>query len=109
LAAENLRHHQSQRDQNNILCIVRVPLLHLAGFVEVDDEGNKHTDMVGRNTLLESGELGKAQYVEHSGAGVGAGFQDLALRRSPSWSRHRTGHRPRSANLLKQSKRQRNH
>ncbi|UEM18965.1 DUF4055 domain-containing protein [Skermanella mucosa] len=77
LATENLRHYQSQSDQNNILRIVRVPLLHLAGFDEVDDEGNKRTVVVGPNTLLESGEMGKAQYVEHSGAGVGSGFEDL--------------------------------
>jgi hypothetical protein len=79
LAWLNVEHWQKSSDQSNILHVARVPILHWAGYgAEYDDQGNEVLITVGPNTLAKSkSEKAKLEYVEHSGAAIGAGRQDL--------------------------------
>jgi hypothetical protein len=72
LADLNVAHWQSQSDQRNILHVARVPILHGAGF----DEDTKIT--IGPSAMIRSSDpQAKLEYVEHSGAAIGAGDKDL--------------------------------
>lgn len=72
LAEVNLTHWQSQSDQRNILHVARVPILFGAGFANGD------TMEVGAGTMATSSDPNaKLMYVEHSGAAIDAGRQDL--------------------------------
>jgi len=74
LAWLNLRHWQSQSDQDNILHIVRVPQLFGAGFAE----GTLTGASIGPNSVLSSPDpTAKLSYIEHSGKGIEAGLNDL--------------------------------
>lgn len=76
LAELNVRHFQSLSDQNNILKIARVPLLHIAR--NRDANGDEDTDLViGGNRAIETGPNDKIAFVEHTGAAIGAGQADL--------------------------------
>jgi hypothetical protein len=68
LAFLNVKHWQSQSDQDHILHIARVPLLVAVG---VDDD----TDItVGSNSAINlSSKDADLKFVEHSGASIGAG------------------------------------
>ena len=68
----NIAHWQSQSDQRNILHFARVPILFGSG--RTDDE--PITISVGQMTTATAPEA-KLQWVEHSGAAIGAGRQDL--------------------------------
>lgn len=73
LADVNIAHWQSQSDQRNILHFARVPILHASGRNE--DEGDLK---FSAGTAIVSGDpQAKLQWVEHSGAAIGAGRQDL--------------------------------
>lgn len=72
LADVNIAHWQSQSDQRNILHFARVPILFGSG--RTDDE--PITISVGQMTTATAPEA-KLQWVEHSGAAIGAGRQDL--------------------------------
>ena len=73
LADVNIAHWQSQSDQRNILHFARVPILHAAGRSE--DEGPL---VVSSGTAVASSDpQAKLEWVEHSGAAIGAGRQDL--------------------------------
>lgn len=71
LAHMNVKHWQSQSDQDNLLHIARVPLL----FMFTDDEDFALTISAGKATRMPAG--GDAKYVEHTGAAIGAGRQSL--------------------------------
>lgn len=74
LAYLNVKHWQSQSDQDNLLHVARVPLL----FVFTSDEQFKLVISSGSATRMPAD--GKAQYVEHTGAAIEAGrtsLQDL--------------------------------
>jgi hypothetical protein len=72
LADLNVAHWQSQSDQRNILHVARVPILFGAGFQE-DDKIE-----IGASRMVRSSTVGTTlEYVEHSGAAIGAGDKDL--------------------------------
>jgi hypothetical protein len=74
LAYLNVKHWQSQSDQDNLLHVARVPLL----FVFTSDEQFKLAISSGSATRMPKD--GNAKYVEHTGAAIEAGrtsLQDL--------------------------------
>lgn len=71
LAHLNVKHWQSQSDQDNLLHVARVPLL----FIFTNDEQFKLSISSGTATRMQEG--GDAKYVEHSGAAIEAGRQSL--------------------------------
>lgn len=72
LAEVNLAHWQSQSDQRNILHVARVPILFGAGFTDADDDLE-----IGASRMTLGPEGATLQYVEHSGAAIDAGRQDI--------------------------------
>jgi hypothetical protein len=73
LAYLNVKHWQSQSDQDNILHAARVPILVATG-VEED-----FSVVVGAATAVKIGNpAGGLQFVEHSGAAINAGLESLA-------------------------------
>lgn len=71
LAHLNVKHWQSQSDQDNIVHYVRVPLLAYSGEEDVASVAAAAGNMI---TLGKDGVL---QYVEHSGAAIAAGVNAL--------------------------------
>lgn len=74
LAHLNVKHWQSQSDQDNLLHVARVPLL----FTFTDDEQFELAISAGSATQMPKD--GDAKYVEHTGAAIEAGrvsLQDL--------------------------------
>lgn len=74
LAWLNLRHWQSQSDQDNILHVARVPLKHFAGFRK--EEVSVLQVAAGSAIRSESPDA-HVDAVEHSGEAIGAGRQHL--------------------------------
>ncbi len=73
LAWLNLAHWQSSSDQRHILHVARVPIL-FARNLKVGEDGVE----IGPNRLiLGDGDGADLRYVEHSGAAIAAGRQDL--------------------------------
>ena len=74
LAWLNLAHWQSSSDQRHILHVARVPIL-FGRNLKVGEDGIE----IGPNRLLiGDGDNADLRYVEHSGAAIEAGRQDLA-------------------------------
>jgi hypothetical protein len=74
LAHLNVAHWQSSSDQRHILHFARVPLLF---GTALDTEEGKSIE-IGPNRLIKAQDPnGKLMFVEHSGASIGAGRQDL--------------------------------
>ena len=72
LAHLNVKHWQSQSDQDTLLHVARVPILTAIGV----DEGFELT--VGASAAIKiSNPDGKLEFVEHSGAAIGAGAESL--------------------------------
>lgn len=71
LADLNIKHWQSQSDQDSILHTARVAILAISG---VNDEDKI---VIGAKTALMLPLNAKAEYVEHSGAAIGAGRESL--------------------------------
>lgn len=71
LAYLNVKHWQSQSDQDNLLHVARVPLL----FMFTDDEQFSLTISAGSATRMPKD--GDARYVEHTGAAITAGRESL--------------------------------
>lgn len=71
LAYKNLEHWQSSSDQRHILHIARVPILFGQGF---DEDGDV---TIGPNQLVKGPRDSDLKYVEHSGAAINAGKEDL--------------------------------
>ncbi len=76
LAFTNLAHFQSMSDQRHILHVARVPLLFGAGFPEAA-EGTSQIEISVNRAVLAGDPAAKLGYIEHSGAAIGAGRQDL--------------------------------
>lgn len=73
LADINIAHWQSQSDQRNILHVARVPILHMAGR----DQDDGPLTIGAQNAISSADANAKVEWVEHSGAAIGAGRQDL--------------------------------
>lgn len=75
LAELNVAHWQSMSDQFHILKIARIPILH----VKKADDGtdDKSEVVVGGNMALQTGIDEDVEFVEHSGAAINAGRQNL--------------------------------
>ena len=71
LAYQNIEHFQSSSDQQTITHVARVPILTIIG-----GEPNKPIT-VGASTAIELPIGASLQFVEHSGAAIGAGRQSL--------------------------------
>jgi hypothetical protein len=72
LAELNVTHWQSASDQRTILHVARVPILFGAGIAE------DTALTVGPFTMIRANDVGaKLQFVEHSGAAIEAGRNDL--------------------------------
>lgn len=71
LAHLNVKHWQSQSDQDNLLHVARVPLL----FMFTNDDQFQLVISAGKATRMPEG--GDAKYVEHTGAAINAGRQAL--------------------------------
>lgn len=74
LAYLNVKHIQSQSDQDNIVNTARVPILKLTGVSPTGDDDA--TIKVGGSVITLEGEQ-DLSYVEHSGASISAGIQSL--------------------------------
>jgi len=72
LAHLNIKHWQSQSDQDTILHVARVPILAVVG---VDDD--KFSLTVGASTAVKLPTGGELMYVEHTGAAIEAGKTSL--------------------------------
>jgi hypothetical protein len=71
----NVKHWQSQSDQDTILHVARVPMLAVTG---VEDNPKKPFEIVvGAATAIKLPLNATVEYVEHSGAAIGAGKQSL--------------------------------
>lgn len=74
LAYLNIRHWQSTSDQNNILTVSRFPILAGSG---VGTEDGKGLAIGPRVMLYSKDSQGRFYYVEHTGAAIAAGRNDL--------------------------------
>ena len=70
----NVRHWQSSSDQAHILHVARVPILFGAGL---DIPGGTEV-VVGPNRLIRAPLGAQLSFVEHTGAAIAAGRQDIA-------------------------------
>ena len=74
LAFLNIRHWQSMSDQINVLTVARFPMLAVAGTT--DTSGT--TMRIGPRSLLATKDAnGRFYYVEHTGASIQAGWDEL--------------------------------
>lgn len=71
LAYANIEHWDSRSEQQNILHVARVPIL-----VRINAE-DQDTVEIGTNSLIDLPVDSDMKYVEHSGAAINAGRQDL--------------------------------
>ena len=74
LADLNIKHWQSQSDQDSILHVARVPILAITG-VTAEDADNI---TIGAKSALTLPTGADAKYVEHSGAAIEAGASSLS-------------------------------
>ena len=72
LANMNIKHWQSQSDQDNILHVARVPMLMISG---IDDEAFELKVGTSSATKLPTG--GDMKWVEHTGTAIEAGRKSL--------------------------------
>lgn len=72
LAHLNVKHWQSQSDQDNILHVARVPMLAISG---IDDDSWELKVGTASATKLPTG--GEMKWVEHTGTAIGAGRTSL--------------------------------
>lgn len=72
----NIAHWQSSSDQRNILTVARFPILAVAGGAS-EDVDSETKAMSPRKILTTPDPSGKWYYVEHAGAAIEAGRQDL--------------------------------
>lgn len=71
LAYKNIEHWQSSSDQRHILHVSRVPILFGTGF----DEDSQI--VIGPNQLVRAPQGSELKYVEHSGAAIKVGQEDI--------------------------------
>lgn len=80
LAHQNIKHWQSQSDQDNIIHVIRVPILTRVGMqTQFDNQGKPIPNefKVGAGTLTDLPRDCKMEYVEHSGQAAEAGRTSL--------------------------------
>jgi hypothetical protein len=76
LAQLNIAHWRSTSDQNNVLTAARFPILAVSGGDAEDGDGKKLK--IGPYNLLSTMDpQGRFYYVEHNGAAIAAGRQDM--------------------------------
>jgi hypothetical protein len=75
LAHLNVKHWQSQSDQDNLLHVARVPILLMTG-VDADDK-KKFEVVVGASNAVKLPKDCDMKYVEHTGASIEAGKVSL--------------------------------
>jgi hypothetical protein len=75
LAHLNVKHWQSQSDQDTLLHIARVPVLTIIGLEE--DPQKPFTLVIGASGAVKLPAGADMKYVEHSGAAITAGKQGL--------------------------------
>lgn len=74
LAHLNIRHWQSNSDQQNVLTVARFPMLAVAGATDASGSAMR----IGPRQLLGTKDPnGKFYYVEHTGKSIAAGRDDL--------------------------------
>lgn len=80
LAYMNIKHWQSQSDQDTILHVARVPILAVSGVDQGggDEDGAKKFELtVGASAAVSLPIGGDLKFVEHTGAGIAAGKASL--------------------------------
>ena len=81
LAHLNVKHWQSQSDQDNILHVARVPILCAVGVEDGrDDKGNTvpwQLKIGASSAVRIHSPEGRLEWVEHTGAAIDAGHQSL--------------------------------
>lgn len=80
LAHLNIKHWQSQSDQDNILHVARVPVLAKTGSADQYDEAGNRISWqmtIGTSQAVDLGADGDLKFVEHSGAAIESGRQSL--------------------------------
>lgn len=80
LAHLNVKHWQSQSDQDTILHVARVPILAVVGAQNQMDKDGKPTPFkltVGASAAVNLPKDGDLKYVEHTGAAIDAGKASL--------------------------------
>lgn len=78
LAHLNVKHWQSQSDQDNILHVARVPLLMVKGVEPPGTEGMPGSEItVGTSSATYLPSDGDMKFVEHTGSAIGAGAEAL--------------------------------
>jgi hypothetical protein len=73
LAWLNLRHYQSQSDQDTALHYARVPFLHFAGF----DKDEVNRVVAANNAFVSKNPQAKIAWIEPTGNALAQGFKDL--------------------------------
>lgn len=73
MALLNVKHWQSQSEQDNILHVVRVPILSVFGL----EEGEELVIGSSSATSFSDRQKQGMEYTEHSGAAIGAGKESL--------------------------------
>lgn len=71
-----VQHWQSSSDQRNILHVARVPVLFGKGFGE-DENADPTVEIGAQRMVVSASKDASLEWVEHSGAAIGAGRQDL--------------------------------
>ncbi len=74
MALLNIKHWQSQSEQDNILHVARVPLLTVFGL----EEGQELVIGSSSATSFSDRQRQGLEYVEHTGSSIGAGKESLA-------------------------------
>lgn len=78
LAYLNVKHWQSQSDQDTILHVARVPILALIGGDDPGVDGTGGTQLtVGASAAVRLPKDGDLKFVEHTGAAIEAGAKSL--------------------------------
>lgn len=74
LADKNIEHWQSSSDQRNVLTVARFPILAQSG---ASPDGDSKIQLGPKKLLATTDTQGRFYYVEHGGAAINAGRQDL--------------------------------
>lgn len=78
LAYQNVKHWQSQSDQDTLLHVARVPILVVIGADDPDPDGNSGTSLtIGASSVVRLPIGSEMKYVEHTGSAITAGQVSL--------------------------------
>jgi hypothetical protein len=77
LAYLNVAHWQSSSDQRNVLTVARFPLLAASGALPDEANGEGQVQVGPHSFLYTADAAGKFYYVEHTGAAIASGRDDL--------------------------------